>query len=105
MGLGFNLEGADGAEIVTQICKGSLEDLVLILFAGTATAEADYTEDVVTSIPCPVQVTVFIFRLYIDSRLDDAHAEFAEGAHATGDIGLETVLKLEAVAALQDDLA
>ena len=55
-------------------------------------------------IPCAVEVAGVVLRFDEDGRLRQTHAECAEGAQPTADVGFQTVLKLEAVAALQDDL-
>ena len=103
--LGFNLEGRGAAQIVAQIFHRGAENIVQILFAGTAAAQAHNAENVVTGLPRPLQIAGFLLRFDVDRGLHDVHAEFAIRAHPAADVRFQAVFKLEAVAALEDDLA
>ena len=103
--LGFHLEGGGAAQIVSEVLHRRAEDIVQVLLAGTAAAETHNAENIMTFLPCAVEIAVFFLRLDIDRGLHDIDAEFPIGAHPAADVRFQAVLKLEAVAPLEDDLS
>ena len=95
--LGLHLKRCCRLQVLPQIRLDCVKHPVQILLTGAAAAQRHRTEDKMTRLPCPLQVTVWRLWFHIDSRLDDIHVKFAIGLHPAAHILSELILKLLAV--------
>ena len=97
--LGLNLEGICAIQIVAKVLLDGIVNLIDILFTGAAAAQADKTENCMTSLPSSVNIRLIIHRLYIDCGLHQINIKIAISFHSATNILPQLVLELTLICA------